>query len=96
MFYNEDDRRQIEQLTGLLNEENLNKVRERLKIKGMRTGLSCLFFGAPGTGKTETAYQIARISGRDIMPIDISMTKSCWFGESEKIIRDILFNTITG
>ena len=89
LFYNEDDRRQIEQLTGLLYEDNFIKVRERLKIKGMRTGFSCLFFGAPGTGKTETAYQIARISGRDIMPIDISMTKSCWFGESEKIIKDI-------
>jgi len=89
LFYNENDRRQIEQLTDLLIEDNFIKVRERLKIKGMRTGFSCLFFGSPGTGKTETAYQIARISGRDIMPIDISMTKSCWFGESEKIIKSI-------
>lgn len=89
LFYNKDDKRQIEQLTGLLNEENFTKVRERLKIKAMRTGFSCLFYGAPGTGKTETAFQIARMSGRDIMPIDISITKSCWFGESEKIIRDI-------
>jgi len=89
LFYNENDRRQIEQLTGLFIENNFIKVRERLKIKGMRTGFSCLFFGAPGTGKTETAYQIARISGRDIMPIDISMTKSHWFGQSEKIIKDI-------
>ena len=89
LFYNENDKRQIEQLTELLMEKNLIKVRERLKIKGMRTGFSCLFFGAPGTGKTETAYQIARISGRDIMSIDISMTKSCWFGESEKIIKNI-------
>jgi len=89
LFYNENDRRQIEQLTGLLNEKNLIKVKERLKLKGMRTGFSCLFFGSPGTGKTETAYQIARISDRDIMLIDISMTKSHWFGESEKIIKDI-------
>jgi len=89
LFYNENDRKQIEQLTELLIEENLIMVRERLKIKRMRTGFSCLFFGSPGTGKTETAYQIARISGRDIMPIDISATKSCWFGESEKIIKDI-------
>jgi len=89
LFYNENDAKQIEQLTGLFIEKNFIKVRERLKLKGMRTGFSCLFFGAPGTGKTETAYQIARISGRDIMPIDISMTKSHWFGESEKIIKDI-------
>lgn len=55
----------------------------------MRTCFNCLFFGAPGTGKTETAFQIARISGRDILPIDISATKSCWFGESEKTIRRV-------
>jgi len=89
LFFNENDKRQIEQLTELLIEENLIKVRERLKLKGMKTGFSCLFFGTPGTGKTETAYQIARVSGRDIMPIDISMTKSHWFGESEKIIKNI-------
>jgi hypothetical protein len=89
LFYNENNTKQIEQLTGLFIEKNFINVRERLKLKGMRTGFSCLFFGAPGTGKTETAYQIARISGRDIMPIDISMTKSHWFGESEKIIKDI-------
>jgi SpoVK/Ycf46/Vps4 family AAA+-type ATPase len=89
LFYNENDGRQIEQLTGLLIEENFIKVMGRLKLKGLRTSFSCLFFGAPGTGKTETAYQIARMSNRDIMPIDISATKSHWFGQSEKIIKDI-------
>ncbi|MDR2596015.1 MAG: ATP-binding protein [Treponema sp.] len=89
LFYNENDKRQVEQLTGLFLENNFIKVRERLKSNGMRTGFNCLFFGSPGTGKTETAYQIARISGRDIVPIDISMTKSKWFSESEKRIKNI-------
>jgi hypothetical protein len=86
LFYNENEGKQIEQLTGLLIEKNLIKIKEQLELKGMRTGFSCLFFGAPGTGKTETAYQIARISGRDIMHIDISMEKN---RDNEKIIRDI-------
>jgi len=31
----------------------------------MRKGFACLFSGTPGTGKTETAYQIARETGRN-------------------------------
>ncbi len=58
----------------------------------MRKGFACLFSGTPGTGKTETAYQIARETGRNIMMIDISNTKSCWFGESEKKIKTIFRN----
>jgi len=70
-------------------EENYQKVQGRLSENGMRKGFACLFSGAPGTGKTETAYQIARETGRDIMMVDISNTKSCWFGESEKKIKEV-------
>ena len=62
---------------------------ESLKKKGMRTGFSCLFYGSPGTGKTESVYQMARKSGRDIFLIDVAKIKSCWVGESEKNIRRV-------
>jgi SpoVK/Ycf46/Vps4 family AAA+-type ATPase len=55
----------------------------------MRSGFTCLFYGEPGTGKTETVNLIAKETGRDIMQVDISETKSCWFGESEKLIKKI-------
>ncbi|MDE6696487.1 MAG: AAA family ATPase, partial [Muribaculaceae bacterium] len=42
--------------------------------------------GNPGTGKTETVYQLARQTGRDIMRVDVDKIKSCWVGESEKNI----------
>jgi hypothetical protein len=89
LFYNEKVRLQIEQLTALLVEENFVHVQKRLKEKGMRTGFACLFHGAPGTGKTETVYQIALQTGRNILPVDISATKSMWFGESEKKIKEV-------
>ena len=89
MFYNADESKQISQLADLLAEENFKSVNQRLKNKGMRTGFACLFYGAPGTGKTETVYQIARQTGRDIFMVDISQTKSMWFGESEKRIKEI-------
>ena len=89
LFYNERERGQIAQLSALLQEDNFANVQKRLEDSGMRKGFACLFHGAPGTGKTETAYQIARATSRDIMMVDISETKSCWFGESEKKIKAI-------
>ncbi|MDR1884610.1 MAG: ATP-binding protein [Prevotella sp.] len=89
MFYNENEHIQTGQLTSLLKEEHFKSIKNRLTDKGMRTGFACLFHGAPGTGKTETVYQIARETGRDIMLVDISQTKSMWFGESEKKIKEV-------
>ena len=61
----------------------------RLKEKGRRQGFACLFYGAPGTGKTESVLQLARKTGRDIMQVNISQVKSMWVGESEKNIKAI-------
>jgi SpoVK/Ycf46/Vps4 family AAA+-type ATPase len=89
LVYNENETRQIEELTSLLCKDNFTAVQQRLAEKGMRKGFACLFYGPPGTGKTETVYQIARKTGRDIMEVDISETKSKWFGESEKCIKQL-------
>jgi ATP-dependent 26S proteasome regulatory subunit len=89
MFYNKREQAQIMQLTSLLQDNNFLNIQKRLEDNGMRKGFACLFYGAPGTGKTETVYQIARSTGRDIMMVDISETKSCWFGGSEKKIKAI-------
>ena len=87
LFYPEKTARAITELTSLLLPENFSAVRKRLSENGMRKGFACLFTGMPGTGKTETACQIAKMCGRDIMQIDIANTKSKWFGDSEKQIK---------
>ena len=82
-------RSQIDELASLLREDNFAPIVKRLKESAMKTGFACLFSGPPKTGKTETAYQIARATGRDIFFVDISETKSMWFGESEKRIKSL-------
>ena len=89
LFYSEKIKGRIGELTEMLREENFSGIRKRLEESGMRTGFACIFSGPPGTGKTETAYQIARETGRDIMLVDIANTKSMWFGESEKRIKAV-------
>ena len=89
LFFNTSEQEQIERLTSLLSTENLPSVQERLEEQGMRKGFACLFYGAPGTGKTETVLQIARQTGRDLMQVDIAGLRDKWVGESEKNIKEV-------
>ena len=87
LIYNVSERDQIAELSSILSDSRFNEVQCRLRSAGMRPGFCCIFYGAPGTGKTETVYQIARQTGRDIMRVDVDKIKSCWVGESEKNIK---------
>ena len=89
LFYNDTEQRQIQQLTKLLSQEKLSSAQKRLEELGMRKGFACLFYGAPGTGKTETVLQLARQTGRDIMQIDIAGLRDKFVGESEKNIKEV-------
>ena len=92
LFYGEKISAQIAELGELLDEEHYNQVRARMKDTGFRCGFTCLFYGAPGTGKTETVLQLARQTGRNIIQVNISEIKSMWVGESEKNIKQVFEN----
>ena len=89
LFFNEAEAVQIGRLAGLLDEENYQGIRARLAETGMRKGFNILFYGAPGTGKTASAYELARRSGRDIFVVDMSKLRSKWVGDSEKCIKGL-------
>ncbi len=91
LYFTKDIQRQVEELGTFLQPENYQRIQDRMKEKGFRNGFACLFYGAPGTGKTETVYQLARQTGRNIMVVDVPRIKSKWVGESEKNIK-ALFN----
>ena len=87
LFFPKDIQRQVEELGCFLQPENYQRIQDRMKEKGFRNGFACLFYGSPGTGKTETVYQLARQTGRNIMVDDVPQIKSKWVGESEKNIK---------
>ncbi len=92
LIYNPDEERQLQLIKKLLDRQHFRQTQQRLEEKGLPHGVAVLLHGGPGTGKTETVLQIARETGREIMRVDISHTKSMWFGESEKIIKRMFTN----
>ena len=87
LFFPKDIQRQVDELGSFLQPENYQKIQERMKEKGFRYGFACLFYGSPGTGKTETVYQLAKKTGRNIMVVDVPQLKSMWVGQSEKNVK---------
>ena len=65
-------------------------VDEALKVRfeqGNEVGDLAMGPFGPGTGKTETVYQLAKQTGRSIMMVDVPQIKSKWVGDSEKNIK---------
>lgn len=89
LIFNGKEMKHLTLLNQMLEEQWLNATKERLGKKNLPVGVTVLLHGAPGTGKTESVLQVARKTGREIMKIEISQSKSMWFGESEKIIKRI-------
>lgn len=87
LFYDGPVQERLFTLFDLLSESRYSQVRTALEEKGMRSGFTCLFYGSPGTGKTESVYQLARRTKRDIIMADVSKLKSMWVGESEKNLK---------
>lgn len=70
-------------LSGLFNKYGLNK------LFPYGRGLGVLFYGAPGTGKTMSAYILAAELGLDVMKVDLSRIEDKYIGETEKRISEI-------
>ena len=89
LFYGEQVQSQITELSQLLENSHYHVIHTRMQESGLRCGFTCLFYGAPGTGKTETVLQLAHQTGRDIYQVNVSQIKSSWVGDSEKNIKRI-------
>lgn len=92
LFFNSEEQKYIDDLTKLLGKKNYNLMQHRLEKAGMRKGLACLFYGEPGTGKTESVIQIARRTHRDLIQVDFSQLRDKYIGESEKNVKEIFDN----
>ena len=60
-------------------------------IKDKKSGIDAriIFYGAAGTGKTMTAYSLAKSLKRQVLAFDCSKILSMYVGESEKNVRKV-------
>lgn len=89
LTFDEEEMSQLKTLSKLLQQEKFVEIQQKLQEKNIPKGITVLLHGFPGTGKTEVVKQLAKSTNRKIMKVDISQTKSKWFGDSEKIIKRI-------
>jgi len=89
LLFCKEEMNQIYTLKDLLQEPKFTETQQRLTNINLPKGINVMLHGLPGTGKTEIVKQLAKESGRALMKVEISQSKSMWFGESEKIIKRI-------
>ena len=89
LFFNSELSENLDFVKESLMDENFGQLQERLGENSLPKGVAMLFHGLPGTGKTAAADMLAKATGRSIYHVDIAASKTCWFGESEKLFKRI-------
>jgi hypothetical protein len=88
LVYDETLRGELDTLTKLCDPKTFHSYTQSYGHAVLR-GLVVQLHGAPGTGKTEFCYQLARQTGRDVLVLDVAQARDKYYGETEKIISGI-------
>jgi hypothetical protein len=89
LYYNSKEMEEVAILRQMLDADRFISILDNLHENGLPPGFNILFYGAPGTGKTETVLQLAKQTGRVIFKVNISEIRSMWVGESEKNLQKV-------
>lgn len=89
LFFAQKETEHLKLLQHILEEDNFEKMSRAFDENAIAKGLSVMLYGAPGTGKTEMVMQMAHVTQRKILRINISSIKSMWFGKSEKNLQKL-------
>lgn len=89
LYYNQNEQNSINTVSEFLKVDKFKEIITRLEENKMRPGLTILLHGHPGTGKTETIYQLAKQTKRNIILVNISEIRDKFVGESEKRLKSV-------
>ncbi len=89
LYFSGETLQDVNHLRKMLSEDGFSHVCRILVRKKRNPAIHTLLWGPPGTGKTETARQLARESGRDIIRFDVSRVTGSGWGVTEKNYQDL-------
>jgi len=89
LFFNPENQISINEIIQFTSPDSYKSLVERFTSNGLKPGLTMLFYGLPGTGKTELVKQIAKLHHRTLLQVEIAAIKNMWVGESEKNLKRV-------
>ncbi len=89
LIFDEATKIKLRPIQKSLNPDIREKIKEKLGKR--KLGLTTLFYGYPGTGKTEFCYQMAKEFDLPILEINVAQIQNKWVGESEKNARKVFY-----
>lgn len=87
MFFTAKAGEEVEKLKTMLSKEGFNRAKAILERQKRPASIISLLWGPPGTGKTETARQLAFETGRDLVLFELSKVTGYGWGTTEKCYR---------
>ena len=87
LYYSAKAKEEIGMLKTLLTKDGFARAKSILEGKKRPACIISLLWGPPGTGKTETAKQLALETGRDLVLFDMSKVTGSGWGTTEKSYR---------
>lgn len=89
LFFNEGFEQELETVELLLSQKIFKRYQREISKNSRMTGITMLFHGDPGTGKTELVFNLAKKTKRDVVKIQVTDVVSKWVGQSEKNLMRI-------
>ena len=86
LIVDDDTRAALFEITAAASQRR--QIRDAFKLRGAQ-GISVLFSGHPGVGKTMSGTVLAKRLGLEIYEVDLSQVVSKWLGETEKNLSDV-------
>jgi hypothetical protein len=89
LYFNPDFAKRIDRMSTILMPQKFAEFQACFPKNAKMKGLTLLFHGGPGSGKTETVLQLCRKTKRPLMKIEVTDFQSKWVGESERKLKQI-------
>ena len=89
LFFNKEFNVRLERMESVLMPNKFAEFQAAFPKYAKMKGLTMLFFGGPGSGKTETVLQLCRKTKRPLIKIEVTDFQSKWVGESERKLKQV-------